>query len=641
MNRLTLGLVALLAIPALAGSPPGLPRQRPAVTVPIRHVILPWDTPAPGGSPKNPPPAHCPVILHGSNAAVTSVELASDYAVERGYHIVVEIANSGTNDLSNILIRFYLGDPDSGGVQIGDDLVIASLASGAVTRDSTHWNGFTGTGVVCAVADPCDEVTESDESDNRATTGVSLRDDVPWVWQVVNGYCNYASLTMQFNFLGCDHTLYETVEFTSVPHSALAIDDRFYLPGGLYICQTESDYRFAGTIRNLNTDFAFLGTWSAYLAELRSRADAGQPPVTSVDPYYLPQPDYDVLREYGLHGGHAVVVTGYTDSAVIINDPGVGLEFIEPGLPEPEKRGADVVVDLATFQQAVENTSGGVYVLISYSPRGPLPPEDEIRTAAFYQSIDRLEGASYDPGLSQGWPEDWFPVFGMAAFDSVQGDMAVQTFTAWFNEVHDYTGGDLEQTITFLASAFGDGMFWTQLGWEASAEYFATVGTVDADGMAAMSRVLADRAGAIFDTYIALLWALINNGGDPSDAGPYLADMAQDLADVNELEPEVRATLMRMVGMAGDGPTIPAFELRVTAFPNPFTSYTHIRWNLPGDAPARIGVYDMAGRLIQTLRPVDGTITWDGKDAAARLTSPGAYVIRDSEGRSLRLVRME
>ncbi|MBN1425592.1 hypothetical protein JXA88_13640 [Candidatus Fermentibacteria bacterium] len=644
MNRWSHTLVCALVLPAMAGATPQFPRHRPAVTVPVRHTIMPW------GIPESPvarvpavktPPNHCPVTSHGSNAVAASLDLASDFNAERGYYVVAEIANSGTNDLCDLLVRFYLGDPDGGGGQIGADVVIPSLASGAVTRDSTQWEGFTGSGVLYAVVDPSDEIIESDEDDNRATIAVVLRDDVPWVWQVVNGYCNYAALTMQFNFLGCDHTLYETVEFTSAPHSALAIDDRFYVPGGLFICQTESDYDCAGTIRNLNTDFEFLGSWAAYLTELSARVDAGLPTVTSVDPYYLPQPDYDVLRENGLHGGHAIVVTGYADSAGVINDPGVGLEFIEPGMPEPEKRGADVVVDLATFQQAVENTSGGPYVLISYSPRGPIPPEDEIRAAAFYQSIDRLAGVSYDPGLSQGWPEDWTPVFGMAAFDSVQGDMTVHTFSAWFYEVFQYAGGDLEQTITFLASAFGDGMFWTQLGWEASAEYFATLGTTDGDEMAAMSGVLADRAGSILDTYIALLWTLIANGGDPSAAGPYLAAMAYRLVDINELEPEVRATLMRMVGMSGDAPTIPALNLSIAACPNPFTSSAQIRWNVPSETAVKLCVYDIAGRLVRTLRPVDGVATWDGKDSAARLTALGTYVIRDEAGRSLRLVRTD
>ena len=33
------------------------------------------------------------------------------------------------------------------------------------------------------------------EGDNEKELCYSLVDDLPWAWQVVNGYCNYAALT--------------------------------------------------------------------------------------------------------------------------------------------------------------------------------------------------------------------------------------------------------------------------------------------------------------------------------------------------------------------------------------------------------------------------------------------------------------
>lgn len=642
MIRTCLACILAVASPLLAGSSPLRDmRPRPLITVPVRPPLPPRERPSRAVSRSHAPHADVVSISDGVNAVATGVRLASDFDAERGYHLVAEIANAGTSELSDLLIRFYLGDPAAGGVQIGGDLVLASVASGVVTRDSTHWEGFTGGGVVYAVVDPFDEVAETNEDDNRSSIHVSLRDDVPWVWQVVNGYCNYAGLTMQFNFLGCDHTLYETVEACSAPHSAIGIDDRFYLPGGLLICQSESDYVFAGTIRNLGTDMAFLGSWNGYLGALQTRIDAGLPCLTSVDPYYLPQPDYDVLRLNELHGGHAVVVTGYTDAAVVMNDPGVGLDFIDPGMPEPQKRGADVVVDLETFRQAVEHTSGAVYVLVSYSPQGPTPPEDEIMTAAFRHSIDRLAGRSYDPAWSGDWPLGWTPVFGMAAFDSLQDDMTGATFGAWFQEVLEYAGGNLEDAIIILASSFSDGMFWTKLGWEASQAYFSTLQSPEAIELAAAAGVMAARADAIFNNYIALLMTLMANGGNPGIAGPYLSAIAADLADINELEPQVRYALMRMLGMGGEGKSVAPMEHLVTASPNPFRLGSMIRWEVPGDAALTLGVYDVAGRLVRTLRPVDGHVVWDGTDTASRQASPGAYVIRDEAGRSLRLIRVE
>jgi uncharacterized protein len=86
-----------------------------------------------------------------------------------------------------------------------------------------------------------------------------------------------------------------------------------------------------------------------------------------------------------------------------------------------------------------------------------------------------------------------------------------------------------------------------------------------------------------------------------------------------------------------------------TPCPNPFNPRTTIAFTLPAAGPARLAVYDPAGRLIRTL--VDGEmaagrheVPWDGRDGASRSMASGTYLARLQYGDrrevvGLRLVR--
>jgi flagellar hook assembly protein FlgD len=60
------------------------------------------------------------------------------------------------------------------------------------------------------------------------------------------------------------------------------------------------------------------------------------------------------------------------------------------------------------------------------------------------------------------------------------------------------------------------------------------------------------------------------------------------------------------------------------------------RWSVPpdlSDAPSRLVLYDLAGRVVRTWDVGNGaasvrTATWDGRDAVGRETRPGLYVAR-------------
>jgi IPT/TIG domain-containing protein/flagellar hook capping protein FlgD len=81
----------------------------------------------------------------------------------------------------------------------------------------------------------------------------------------------------------------------------------------------------------------------------------------------------------------------------------------------------------------------------------------------------------------------------------------------------------------------------------------------------------------------------------------------------------------------GDEDVPGEFTLR-SSFPNPFTARTSIRFELPRSGSARLYVYDLVGRTVKKLvegEVVSGAheISWDGRDNAGALVSPGVYLL--------------
>jgi flagellar hook assembly protein FlgD len=79
-----------------------------------------------------------------------------------------------------------------------------------------------------------------------------------------------------------------------------------------------------------------------------------------------------------------------------------------------------------------------------------------------------------------------------------------------------------------------------------------------------------------------------------------------------------------------DTPTAP---LALSAAPNPFNPQTRITFTMPAPGPARLSVYDVAGRRVATL--VDGpvgagasTVTWRGVADDGRPVASGVYFAR-------------
>jgi predicted nucleotidyltransferase len=89
-------------------------------------------------------------------------------------------------------------------------------------------------------------------------------------------------------------------------------------------------------------------------------------------------------------------------------------------------------------------------------------------------------------------------------------------------------------------------------------------------------------------------------------------------------------------GVSGNAlPT--SFALR-NNIPNPFNPNTTIRYDLPESAPVSLRIYDVAGRLVKTLRgggvepPGFHKVVWSGRDNAGQRVASGVYFYRLDAG---------
>ncbi len=95
-----------------------------------------------------------------------------------------------------------------------------------------------------------------------------------------------------------------------------------------------------------------------------------------------------------------------------------------------------------------------------------------------------------------------------------------------------------------------------------------------------------------------------------------------------------------------DGEEQPFLDCRLTSRPNPFSNSTVISFNLPEQMPVTLNIFDISGRLVETL--VDGTlsagtntVTWDG--SVANQTPSGIYICHlraGSRSYTSRIVRL-
>ncbi len=160
----------------------------------------------------------------------------------------------------------------------------------------------------------------------------------------------------------------------------------------------------------------------------------------------------------------------------------------------------------------------------------------------------------------------------------------------------------------------------------------------ESDGVAAVD-VVTDEASdwivhAPKQNAIAITDAMIFIGGSSTKVQgyyhTYLAAFRRDDATVHA------PTLM-----ADSGPALSVHPNH----PNPFGSATTLSYDLPGDGPVRVVIYDVKGRRVavlqdETQRAGRHTISWNGKDERGTPVATGVYFARVTAGGSSRSRKM-
>ena len=91
-------------------------------------------------------------------------------------------------------------------------------------------------------------------------------------------------------------------------------------------------------------------------------------------------------------------------------------------------------------------------------------------------------------------------------------------------------------------------------------------------------------------------------------------------------------TMLKLTGYDCEGNRIASYEL-LDAYPNPFNPSTTITFRLPNSEHAELGVYDVLGRLVKTLKDEvvsEGlhALVWDGTDDRDKDVASGVYFYR-------------
>ena len=283
-------------------------------------------------------------------------------------------------------------------------------------------------------------------------------ENIPYVWQEINGYCFPSALSMAIQTMGIDMDLATLFAATATGFSAVYVnlgDMWGFFPGVMtrQVQWFESFSELHGLDSNIyldsGTDYGasaaqtVIGMGQTYVDYhmenvtpidlVRSTIDAGYPLVIAADTFFLPHEDWDIVRSMGITlqaGGvsHAIAVVGYDDLTrrVHVYDPGVGLNADDYGYPID----GSYNYSMAYSTLDVAWRSAG-YVTFYLAPEST-SPEDYQEVLAKHIA-DRLLGnrTSYFQGY-----ENYFSMSaGSDAFNAIALDMSPKTIESYVQRV--------------------------------------------------------------------------------------------------------------------------------------------------------------------------------------------------------------
>ena len=286
-------------------------------------------------------------------------------------------------------------------------------------------------------------------------------EDVPYVWQQLNGYCHWASLSMILQKAGVPLDLSGVFAASGIGFSTYMVRDdaalhfwpgpwvrqmvpvmilsQFYGLNLTFCIDTESGLGATSMQRLELLEFNYTRLYGEIDAfdVLRNTIDAGYPLSLWVDPFYLPPEDYDIVRELNLtsaqtSGGHSIVVVGYNDTAQTaqVMDPGCGA--CEPNYGYPSDGRWYYPINYTTLNDAWAAIGYGTIILQPNSE--PLTDFDNQLVNLIYARLlgDR---ASYAPDLI----DEPTVTFGAQAFRQLALDLSPLGLTAFLDEVSSLT----------------------------------------------------------------------------------------------------------------------------------------------------------------------------------------------------------
>jgi hypothetical protein len=126
---------------------------------------------------------------------------------------------------------------------------------------------------------------------------------------------------------------------------------------------------------------------------------------------------------------------------------------------------------------------------------------------------------------------------------------------------------------------------------------------------------------------------LIIEGGYSSNPHYHSSADIADNIDYDYLASVVRIALASAAARVGYLGAVPDETVFLGSFPNPFSTGTAIRFELPRRMEVRLGIYDVTGRMLTEL--IEGSAgpgsiqyTWDGRNGRGGRVASGVYFIR-------------
>jgi hypothetical protein len=281
---------------------------------------------------------------------------------------------------------------------------------------------------------------------------------VPYVWQEINGFCNWASVTMALQYIGVPLDLHEVFAASGIGFSASYLrfeENLLFWPGAFYRQLAPLDvlsslyglntsmYMDSSTdigigYQSIGANYTSVHGWQDALTLMKQTIDSGYPLLLWVDPYYLPHSDYDIVRDLGItsnisQSGHTLLLVGYNDTSedAQLMDPGIGAFGENFGFPSDESWNYDI--NYTSLRSAWGSLAYGAF-LIKPDTGKLVDFENQVGTYA----IDRLRGkrASY---LTEGEEDNFFWNFGADAFRGLAYDLTADSLLEYIEyfEVSD------------------------------------------------------------------------------------------------------------------------------------------------------------------------------------------------------------